>query len=74
MVEGFVIRNSKARIVRDGEVIFEGLVNSLKRHKDDAREVKEGLECGIGVDGIKKFNEGDIIEIYEIKEVKRTLG
>ncbi len=74
VVEGFVIRNSKARIVRDGEVIFEGLVNSLKRHKDDAREVKEGLECGIGVDGIKKFNEGDIIEIYEIKEVKRTLG
>tara|TARA_A100001011_G_C14264759_1_gene824140 strand:- start:881 stop:1918 length:1038 start_codon:yes stop_codon:yes gene_type:complete len=74
VVEGFVIRNSKARIVRDGEVIFEGLVNSLKRHKDDAREVKEGLECGIGVDGIKKFNEGDIIEIYEIKEVKRSLG
>ena len=74
VVEGYVIRNSKARIVRDGETIYEGLVNSLKRHKDDAREVKEGLECGIGVDGIKKFTEGDIIEIYEIKEVKRTLG
>ena len=74
VVEGLVIRNSKARIIRDDEVIFEGLVNSLKRHKDDAREVKEGLECGIGVEGIKKFNEGDIIEIYEIKEVKRTLG
>ncbi len=74
VVEGLAIRNSKARIIRDNEVIFEGLVNSLKRHKDDAREVKEGLECGIGVEGVKKFNEGDIIEIYEIKEVKRTLG
>ena len=74
VIEGQIIRNSKARIIRENEVIYEGLVNSLKRHKDDAREVKEGLECGIGVDGIKKFIEGDLIEIYEIKEVKRTLG
>ena len=50
-----------------------GLINSLKRHKDDTREVKEGLECGIGVDGMKKFLEGDIIEVYEIREVKRKL-
>ena len=50
-----------------------GLINSLKRHKDDAKEVKEGLECGIGVDGVKKFIEGDTIEVYEIKEVKRKL-
>ena len=41
--------------------------------KDDAKEVKEGLECGIGVDGVKKFIEGDIIEVYEIREVKRKL-
>ena len=45
----------------------------MKRHKDDAKEVKEGLECGIGVDGVKKFIEGDIIEVYEVKEVKRKL-
>ena len=73
VVEGLIIRNGKARVSRDGEIIAEGLINSLKRHKDDAKEVKEGLECGIGVDGIKKFQEGDIIEVYEIREVKRKL-
>ena len=55
------------------EVFFEGLINSLKRHKDDAKEVKEGLECGIGVSGMKKYREGDIIEVFEVKEIKRTL-
>ena len=60
-------------VFRDGEMIAEGSINSLKRHKDDAREVKDGLECGIGVDGIKKFEEGDFIEVYEIREVKRKL-
>jgi len=73
VIEGMVIRNGKVRVIRDGEMITEGLINSLKRHKDDAREVKEGLECGIGVDGMKKFLEGDIIEVYEIREVKRKL-
>lgn len=73
VTDGKVIRNGKARVVRDGEVFFEGLINSLKRHKDDAKEVKDGLECGIGVEGVKKFIEGDIIEVYEIKEVKRKL-
>ncbi len=73
VADGKVIRNGKARVIRDGEVFFEGLINSLKRHKDDAKEVKDGLECGIGVEGIKKFIEGDIIEVYEIKEVKRKL-
>ena len=60
-------------MIRDGEIFFEGLINSLKRHKDDAKEVKDGLECGIGVEGIKKFIDGDVIEVYEIKEVKRKL-
>ena len=55
------------------ELIKEGLINSLKRHKDDAKDVKEGLECGIGIEGVKKFQEGDLIEVYEIKEIKRTL-
>tara|TARA_Y100000591_G_scaffold314680_1_gene321500 strand:+ start:1 stop:2343 length:2343 start_codon:yes stop_codon:yes gene_type:complete len=73
VADGKVIRNGKARVIRDGEVFFEGLINSLKRHKDDAKEVKDGLECGIGVEGVKKFIEGDIIEVYEIKEVKRKL-
>ena len=68
-----IIRNGKARLIRDGALLHEGLINSLKRHKDDAKEVKEGLECGIGIDGIKKFQEDDIIEVYEIREVKRKL-
>ena len=73
VVEGLIVRNGKARILRNGEMVVEGLINSLKRHKDDAKEVKEGLECGIGVDGMKKFQEGDIIEVYEINEIKRKL-
>tara|TARA_Y100000814_G_scaffold31904_1_gene20515 strand:+ start:88 stop:2562 length:2475 start_codon:yes stop_codon:yes gene_type:complete len=73
VVEGLIIRNGKARLIRDGELFHEGLINSLKRHKDDSKEVKEGLECGIGIDGVKKFIEGDIIEVYEIREVKRKL-
>jgi len=74
VLEGMVIRNGKARVTRGDDILKEGLINSLKRHKDDAKEVKEGLECGIGVDGVKKFQEGDIIEVYEIKEVKRKLN
>jgi len=73
VTEGLIIRKGKARVIRDDEVICEGLINSLKRFKDDAKEVKEGLECGIGVDGIKKFLPGDIIQVYEIREVKRKL-
>ena len=73
VTEGLIIRNGKARVIRNGDLLHEGLINSLKRHKDDAKEVKEGLECGIGVDGVKKFIEGDIIEVYEIREVKRKL-
>jgi len=46
---------------------------SLKRFKDDAKEVKEGLECGIGLEDVKTYNENDIIEVYEIIKVKRTL-
>jgi len=73
VVDGLIIRNGKARVIREGELLAEGLINSLKRHKDDAKEVKEGLECGIGIDGVKKFQEGDVIEVYEIREVKRKL-
>ena len=73
VLEGLIIRNGKARVTRDGETIKEGLINSLKRHKDDAKEVKDGLECGIGIEGIKKFKEGDVIEVYDIREVKRKL-
>tara|TARA_B110000014_G_C20123522_1_gene596733 strand:+ start:670 stop:3042 length:2373 start_codon:yes stop_codon:yes gene_type:complete len=71
---GKVVRNSMLRVKRDEELIHEGVLTSLKRFKDDVPEVKEGFECGIGVQGFTDFNEGDIIEVYEIKEIKRTLG
>ena len=52
-------------------MIHEGVLTSLKRFKDDINEVKEGFECGIGVDGFIDFEEGDVIEVYEIEEKKR---
>ena len=71
--EGTIVRNLPARLIRDGETVAEGAISSLKRFQDDVREVKEGLECGIGLEGVNKFVEGDIIEVYETKTVKRTL-
>ena len=73
VTEGVIERNMGARLYRDDELIIEGKIESLKRFKDDVREVKEGLECGIGVSGMKKYLEGDIIEVFDVKEVKRTL-
>ena len=70
---GKVVRNSMLRVKREDELIHEGVLTSLKRFKDDTSEVKEGFECGIGVKGFTDFIEGDIIEVYEIKEIKRTL-
>ena len=73
VTEGLIQRNMGARIYRDEELFIEGKIESLKRFKDDVKEVKEGLECGIGVSGVKKYLEGDIIEVFEVKEIKRTL-
>ena len=71
--KGKVIRNSKLRLLREGEIIYEGHLTSLKRFKDDANEVLEGFECGIGIDNFKEFEVNDVIEVYENKEVKRKL-
>ena len=73
VTEGIIQRNANARLFRDDELFIEGKIESLKRFKDDAKEVKEGLECGIGIEGAKKYKEGDLIEVYEIEEIKRTL-
>ncbi len=73
VTEGLIQRNLGARLYRDDELFIEGKIESLKRFKDDVKEVKEGLECGIGVSGMKKYLEGDIIEVFEVKEIKRTL-
>jgi translation initiation factor IF-2 len=73
VVEGKIVRNAKVRVRRGDEVVGEGTVGSLKRFKDDVREVLAGLECGIGVDGVTGVQPGDILEVYTVEEVARTL-
>ncbi|UCH63171.1 MAG: translation initiation factor IF-2 [Fidelibacterota bacterium] len=74
MKDGKAIRNTMLRVKRDGELLHEGKLTSLKRFKDDVKEVQEGYECGIGIEGFSDFTEGDILEVFEVKEVKRTLA
>jgi translation initiation factor IF-2 len=73
VVDGKIVRNAKVRVRRGDEVVGEGTVGSLKRFKDDVREVLAGLECGIGVDGVTGVQPGDILEVYTVEEVARTL-
>lgn len=73
VTKGVVHRNDKARVKRGGEVIFEGGLSSLKRFKNDAKEVKEGFECGITVSGFDSYRRGDLIETYQIIKVARKL-
>ena len=69
---GVVRRNARVRLVRDGTVIHESSIAQLKRFKEDAREVAEGFECGILLDGFNDVKEGDVLEIFETREVERT--
>jgi len=71
--EGKINRNTKIRVIRDGIVIYTGLLGSLKRFKDDVKEVVSGYECGLNIDGFNNITEGDIIEGYKEVEEKRTL-
>jgi len=66
--EGKIVRDANAKVFRGSKLIGEGRISSLKRFKDDVKEVLEGYECGIRVEGVKEINEGDIIEVYELKE------
>ncbi|MBO4913237.1 MAG: translation initiation factor IF-2 [Butyrivibrio sp.] len=70
--DGIIKKNCKVRISREGEQIFEGDLASLKRFKDDVKEVKEGFECGLVFDGFDQIHEGDVVEAYEMVEVPRT--
>jgi len=72
VTHGVVRRGAHVRIVRDGTVIHETTVAQLKRFKDDVREVQEGFECGILLDGFNDVKEGDVLEVYETREVERT--
>ena len=71
IIENKITRSAKGRIIRDGIVIHEGNIDSLRRFKDDVREVTEGYECGIGMENFNDIKEGDIIEAFIIEEVKR---
>ncbi len=71
VTDGKVIRNAEIRLVRDGIVIHEGKISSLKRFKDDVREVNQGYECGIGIENYNDIKEGDVIECFHMTEVER---
>ena len=70
VTDGQVVRNGLARVIRDNNVLFEGRVASLRRFTEDVREVRSGFECGIGVEGFNDFEEGDIIEVYRMEQVR----
>lgn len=73
VVDGLIQRNAKLRLLRDNVVIHEGEIASLKRFKDDAKDVKQGFECGIGISGYQDIKPGDVIEAYVIEEIRRSL-
>jgi translation initiation factor IF-2 len=72
VTNGVVRRNSQVRVVRDGTVVYDTTIAQLKRFKEDAREVAEGFECGILLEGFNDVKEGDVLEAYETREVERT--
>ncbi|MFN2388703.1 MAG: translation initiation factor IF-2 [Actinomycetota bacterium] len=69
VLDGVIPRNAKGRLIRDGSVVYDTTIASLRRFKDDQREVAAGFECGIGLEGFQDIKEGDIIESYEVREV-----
>ncbi len=72
VTEGSISRNARARVVRDGVVVHDGRISSLRRFKDDVQQVQTGFECGIGIANFRDVKEGDTIESYEVKEIART--
>ncbi len=73
VLSGTIQRGARVRVVRDGVVVYEGRVGSLKRFKEDVREVAEGYECGVGIENFQDVKEGDLIEAFEVREVARQL-
>jgi translation initiation factor IF-2 len=72
VTNGVIRRNAQVRVVREGTVIYETTIASLKRFKDDVREVQEGFECGILLEGFNDVKEGDVLEAFETQEIERT--
>ncbi len=73
VTDGKIYRTSHVRVIRDGIVVFTGELGSLKQYKDDVKDISKGQECGLNINNYNDIAEGDIIEAYEIKEIKRTL-
>ena len=71
ILDGKITRNAQIRVVRDGIVIFEDKISSLRRFKDDVREVNSGYECGVGLERFNDIKEGDILEAFEMVEVEQ---
>jgi len=74
VTDGVVRRGARVRVVRDGVVVCDVTIGSLRRFKEDVREVREGYECGIGIEGFQDIREGDVLEVYEVQEVARSLA
>jgi translation initiation factor IF-2 len=72
--EGIIRRNAKARVVRDGIVVWDGSLSGLRHFKEDVREIASGNECGISFAGFQDFRDGDVVEVYEILSEKKTLA
>jgi translation initiation factor IF-2 len=73
MAEGKVVRDARVRVVRDGQVVHQGKIGSLRRFKDDVREVQSGMECGIGLANFNDIHPGDVLEVYELEEIAAKL-
>jgi translation initiation factor IF-2 len=71
VTSGEIFRNNRVRVVREGSIVYEGSIASLKRFRDDARSVREGFECGVGVENFNDLKEGDVLEFFETIEVTR---
>ena len=72
VLSGQITRGSKVRFLREGTIIWKGAIQSLRRFKDDAREVREGFECGVGLTDFQDLKPGDIIETFEEREIARV--
>jgi translation initiation factor IF-2 len=73
VTDGKIPRSAKVKLVRDGVVLYDGKIASLKRFKDDAKEVAAGMDCGLGIEGYNDIRVGDVIEAYIMEQIERKL-
>jgi len=73
VTDGRVVRNANVRLLRDDVVVFDGKLSSLRRFKEDAKEVQSGYECGIGLENFQDIKSGDVFEVYEVEELEAEL-